>query len=206
MCKKLWILALMMSLVLCVSCENSYMQNKNMDVYEKIHRYYNQMESYSSKLLLTAYSNKTERTYLMEQKVICPDLYYVKTTDKTEHVSVVTTQKDGKTKTSFAGSGYAITVTDAEQTGMLFVNRFMKTYYGSEDTALFVGGMLQGNVTVLEVTLAENHLQMSRAEMSIDNKTLAPKEIVIKDADGDVVLKGVFEEFQHNDHIDPNIF
>ncbi len=206
MCKKRIVLALMISFGVLCACGRSYISDRDMDIYEKLHKYYNEMESFCATLEITAYSNKTENTYVAEQKVICPDLYFMKIGDKSGSFSVTTIQNGETVKTAVDGSDYALTVPGQDSTGMLFVNRFFERYYASEDTVLSVSSTKEGRVTVLETVLPENHPKMSKARLTVDNETLAPIEIVLTDEEGAVVLKGTFLDFTYNDTVNREIF
>ena len=205
MCKKLFVLALMISLCMLSACGRSYINDRDMDIYEKIHRYYSEMESYSADLKVTAYSNKTENTYTATQKTVGNDKFHV--TFRSDNGILVTTVVNGdKTKTLTDESDYSITVPTKDDAGFLFVNRFFSRYYASEDTALFVGSRTQGNVTVLETELSENNPRFSRAKLTVDNKTLTPVKIELTDPGGNPVITGEFTAFRYNDTIEEGIF
>ena len=205
MCKKLLILTLMINLCMLTACNRSYINDHDMDIYEKIHRYYSEMESYSASLTVTAHSNKTENTYTATQKTSGSDKYYIRFSDD-NGLSVTTVTNGDKTKTLTNGSGYSITVPTQEDAGFLFLNRFFSKYYASEDTTLLVSGKAQGNVTLLETELSENNPRFSRAKLTVDNKTLKPLKMEITNLRDDPVLTGEFTEFIYNDTIEDGIF
>ncbi|MBQ4087428.1 MAG: hypothetical protein IJC78_04195 [Clostridia bacterium] len=204
MCKKLMILALMITCSMLTACSDFTISD--MDVYERIHRYYSKMESYSATVHITAYSNKTQNEYIVYQKSVSPDRFYAKMSSPGMGLSVTAIEKNGLVKTFSEGSDSSVTLPSAEHTGLLFVNRFFAKYYASEHTVLTVSGKTDSAQTVLETELYENNPQVSRARLSVDNKTLAPTELLLTDSNGNPVLKGEFTEFCYNDTIDQSIF
>ena len=206
MCKKILFLTLMITGTLLTACSRLYLHDKHMDVYEKLHRYYGEMKSYSATVHITAFSNKTQNEYTAYQKVIAPNQFYVKMTSSDTKLSVTAIEQNGMVKTFSEGSDCSVTLPSAEHTGLLFVNRFFAKYYASEQTAISVSGGTDEHVTILETELYENTPRIFQARLTIDNKTLAPIELLLTDSAGKPVLKGEFKEFQYNDTIDQSIF
>lgn len=206
MCKKAKFLALMISICMLSACGQSYLHDSDMDIYEKIHRYYSEMESYSSTLTITAYSNKTENTYHAEQKALGNDKFYMKIRADQGDLSITTVENGGKVKTATDGSDFSVTVPSHEGTGLLFVNRFFAKYYASEDTVLAVNGGENGHVTVLETALSENNPRFAQAKLTVDNKTLSPIRIEVTDRKGSTILKGEFSDFIYNATVDETVF
>ncbi len=207
MCKKLFVLTLMISACLFSACgKQSYLNDRDMDIYEKIHRYYSEMESYSATMTLKAYSNKTENVYTAEQKTK-GNRFYTKITSPAANFSVITVTDGDKTGTRTEGSDYTLTVPSADHTGMMFVNRFFTAYYASEQTAVTVSSNLSGSAAVvLETELSENNPRLSHAQLTLDSKSLAPLVLEITDATGKTVLQGTFSDFRYNDTIDDKFF
>ena len=206
MCKKFWILTLMISICMMTACAKPYLHDRHMDIYEKLHRYYGEMKSYSATVHITAYSNKTQNTYTAFQKAAEPGRSYAKMLLPDSALCVTTVEKNGMVKTFSEGTDYAVTLPSSAHTGLLFVNRFFQKYYASESTVLTVSGGTKGNVTVLETELSENNPRICSARLSVDNQTLAPVEIVLIDQLGNAVLKGEFSDFIYNDTFDQSIF
>lgn len=206
MCKGTRLLALMISICTLCACSRSYLSDRDMDIYEKIHRYYSEMESYSATVHITAYSNKTKHSYVAEQKVLGQDKCYTKISSEQEDLTVTTIENNGKVKTTTQGSNYSVTVPSHEGTGLLFINRFFAKYYASENTSLSVNGGTKGTATILETELSEDNPYFAQAKLSIDNKTLAPIRLEITDMGGKTVLEGEFTDFRYNDTIDEDMF
>ncbi len=201
MCKKMTILlALMISIFAFSGCSISEkLADRDADIYEKIHHHYSKMERYSATLSFTMYSNKTQNQYKAEQKAIGNDKFYTKITSDKSALCVTTITNGPNTKTWMEGGDYTLTVPSVEASGLMFVNRFFADYYSSEETALAVGSVANGNVTLLETELPHNPSGFSKASLTVHNETLMPKTLTIYDFGGKEVLKGEFTEFIYND-------
>ena len=205
MCKKLivFFLTLMISLSVC-SCDFS---DSDMDIYEKIHKRYNKLESYTSDLDLTVFSNKTENRYFVSQKTKDPDRFYARITDEKGTFSLTTVTNNGTTKVTADGSEYAMTVPCQDYMSLLFVNNFLREYFASESTSLSVDNSLtKSDKTLMEVAVANEDLNLSKVSLSFDNKTLLPDTITIYNKESKVIAKGKYENFTFNDKIDEAFF
>ncbi len=207
MCKKISVifLALMISLSLG-GCKRPF-SDRDMDIYKKIHENYNKMESYSADVDITVFSNKTENRYFVGQKYQSPDKYYTRVTDEDGTFSVTTVTNSGKTKTMADGSDYTLVVPSQEYLSLLFVNNFFRAYYSSEETSLTVdSNAFASDKTLLTVNVEENEQCISKAVLSVDNKTLMPHYLVAYDVDGRELFSARYENFKFNDKIDKTIF
>ncbi len=201
MCKKLLcFLTLMTSVFLFSACSSfGSLSDSDMNIYEKIHSYYNKMESYSANLEFTVYSNKTENQYKATEKALGNDRFYIKTTSSESDLSVTTISNGDKTKTVTEGSDYSVTLPSKDALYLLFVNTFFKTYYASEETVLTVNKASEGNVTILETSLSPISKNAAKILLSINNDTLAPEEITVYNISGNPWIKGKFSNFKYND-------
>ena len=201
MCKKTFVvfLTLMMSMLFCSACGGNRFSDSDMDIYEKIHKYYSNMESYSATVTFSCFSNKTENQYTAEQKAMGNDKFFCKVTAPGSDLSVTTIVNGSATKTLADGTDYSVTVPYADTSGLLFVNSFFKTYYASEETYLAVNGTGKGNVTILETQLSPKNTNAAKIALSIDNKTLSPVNLTVYDMGGNVSVSAAFSNFHYND-------
>lgn len=200
MCKKLCLVFLTLMISFSThGCTIKHFSDRDMDIYEKIHRHYSKMEGYSAVFAFEVISNKTEKQYVARQKTLSPDKFYTKVKSENSGLTVTTITNGEKTKTLTEGSDYFVTVPTAEHLGLLFVNRFFSAYYGSEETALIVNHAGTGNVTVLTTDLSALDTVYQTATLTIDNKTLSPVELTLKDEAGTPLLHGTYKDFQYND-------
>ena len=205
MCKKLisLILTLMISLSVC-ACGFS---DKDMDIYEKIHKKYLKMESYSADLDMTVFSNKTQNRYFISQKTCDPDKFYTLVTDPDGLFSVTTVTSGPQTLVTTDGSDYSITVPSNEYLDLLFVNNFLKAYYASETTSLSVDtSFIEGNKTTLSVETNHENSAIKKVSLSFNNETLAPEAISVFGENDTLLSTAKYENFKFNDNIDPSVF
>ena len=204
MCKKVFLLFLTLMISLSVSACSGF-SDSDMDIYEKIHKHYNKMESYTTDLDMTVYSNKTKNRYFVTQKVKSPDMYYTHITDENATFSVTTVSKDGVTKTAAEACEYSMTVPDDNSLGILFLNNFFKAYYASEETSLSVQKSQKSKRCVLTVDIFDKNDSIRKVTLAIDNKTLSPVSISVYESD-ELLLKGTFENFRYNEKIEDSVF
>ena len=205
MCKKLtsFFLTLMISLSVC-ACGFS---DRDMDIYEKIHKKYLKMESYSADLDMTVFSNKTQNRYFVSQKTCEPDKFYTLVTDPDGLFSVTTITNGAVTKVTTDSSDYAITVPSNEYLDLLFINNFLKAYYASEVTSLNVdSSIINGNKTTLMVETNHPESTIKKVSLSFNNETLAPEMISVFGENDTVLVTAKYENFKFNDSIDPSVF
>lgn len=207
MVRKVFILflTLMISLSLC-ACTRDF-RDRDMDIYEKIHKRYNSLTSYSADVSISVFSNKTENQYFLSQKFCAPDKFFTRATDKAATFSVVTITNGTKTKTYADGSEYSLVVPSNDFLSLLYVNNFFSAYYLSEETALSVNASLsESDQTILSLELSDNDSVVHSASLSVDNKTLIPHTLTLYNADGEKLLIATYQNFKFNDKIDLSVF
>jgi len=205
MCKKLTLLILTLTISLSVCGCN--LSDSDMDIYEKIHKKYLKMESYTADLDMTVFSNKTENRYFVTQKSQVPDKFYTRVTDPDGLFSVTTVTDGAVTRVDAEGSDYAITVPSDDYMNLLFVNNFLTAYYASESTYLSVdSSLIKGNNTSFSVDIDESGLCIRRACMTFDNDSLAPQSITIYGENEQILATAKYENFNFNENIDPSVF
>lgn len=200
MCKKVIALLTLMTTLLALSaCNSTKLHDSDMDIYEKIHAYYNGLERYSADVAFTCYSNKTENHYSATQKALGNDKFYIKVETPEQNGSVTTITNGETTKTIADSSDYSVTVPTAEVMNLLFVNHFFKSYYASEDTCLAVNSSETGGVTILETAVLPAKDGAAKMALSVDNKTLAPVSLTVYSHGGSVTTSCKFSNFKYND-------
>ena len=200
MCKKVIALLTLMTTLLALSaCNGTKLYDSDMDIYEKIHAYYSNLQQYSADVAFTCYSNKTENHYSATQKALGNDKFYIKVETPEKNGFITTITNGEMTKTVADSSDYSITVPTAETMNLLFVNHFFKSYYGSEDTCLAVNSSDAGGVTILETAVFPAKRDAARMALSVDNKTLAPVSLTVYSHGGNVTTSCKFSNFKYND-------
>ena len=188
------------------ACSDS-LSDRDMDIYEKIHKHYNKMESFSADLDLTVFSNKTKNRYFVSQKYQSPDKFFTRVTDDDATFSVTTITNKDKTKTYADGSEYSLTIPSEEYVSFLFLNNFFKAYYLSLETSLSVDSSLtKTDKTILSVELSENEYCIETISLSIDNKTLSPHTLTAYGTDKNELFVAKYDNFKFNEKLDDSIF
>ena len=207
MCKKVFIIILALTISLStVGCSHR-LGDRDMDIYEKIHKYYNKMESFSTDIDLTVYSNKTENRYFVSQKFKSPDMYFTRVTDDDATFSVTTITNQDKTKTFADGSEYSLLIPSDDYVDLLFLNNFFKAYYMNKETFVSVdSSLVKSDKTVFSINLSDNDLSIKEISLSVDNKTLSPDTLTVYGADGKRLFVASFCTFIYNDKINDTIF
>ena len=207
MCKKIFCLILTLTIsLLSVGCSHR-LGDSDMDIYEKIHKHYNKLESFSADVDLTVFSNKTENRYFVSQKFKNPNMYFTRVTDEAGTFSVTTVTNQDKTKTVADGSEYSLTVPGSEYVNLLFINNFLKAYYMCEETSISVDSSLtKSDKTLFSISLLNDDLCIKEISLSIDNKTLSPDTLTAYDKDNKKLFVATFSNFIYNDKIDDTIF
>lgn len=201
-------LALMIILIFGGCNANKKFSEDESGIYEKIHRYYNKMESYSAKVVLTVKGNRGENVYELEQKVAKNDKM-LSSVLSPDNVKGIQTVKNGeRVKVIYNGKEKRELESEASaDLDLSYVNNFFSLYYRSEETAVSVSANdKKGGTTLLETDLTDKSARRQKASMLVDNQTLAPKNITVYDMGGNVVFIAEFVEFRYNDKIDNEIF
>jgi len=207
LCKKFFclFLTLMISLSI-VGCHHPF-SDRDMDIYERIHKHYNKLESFTADLDLTVFSNKTKNRYFVNQKFQTPDKYFTRVTDEAGTFSVTTVTNEDKTKASADGSEYSLVVPSDEYLSLLFINNFFRAYYLCKETSISVESSLtKSDKTVLSVDISGNDLSISKITLSIDNDSLLPDTLTAYDKDEKTIISAKFDNFKFNEKIDESIF
>lgn len=201
-------LALMIILIFGGCTANKKFSDDESGIYEKIHRYYNKMESYSARVVLTVKGNRGDNVYEIEQKV-SQDNKMCSSVLSPDNVKGIQTIKNGdKVKVIYNGKEkYELDSEASSELNLSYVNNFFSLYYRSEETSVSVNANIEkGGTTLLETDLTDKTTRTQKASMLIDNETLAPKNITVYDMGGNVVFIAEFVEFKYNDKIDDKIF
>lgn len=179
----------------------------DMGIYEKIHRYYSKMQSYSAEVRLAVKGNKTENVYELEQYALGADktLSRIKSPEALHGLETVTS--GDRTQVRYGGTEqHRLDVAASEDVDVSFVTCFLRYYYQSEETAVSVSASDSGGTTLLETELPPESARRKKASMLIDNKTLAPKNITVYDMGGNIVFIAEFVKFVYNDTVKDKIF
>ncbi|MBQ4516110.1 MAG: hypothetical protein II978_04895 [Clostridia bacterium] len=205
---RLLLLALMIILIFGGCNANKRLSDDESGIYEKIHHYYNKMESYSAKVVLTVKGNRGDNVYELEQKVLKNDKMLSCVLSPDDVKGIQTIKNGEKVKVIYNGKEKHELESEASaDLDLSYVNNFFSLYYRSEETSVSVSANVEkGGTTLLETDLSDKSTRRQKASMLIDNNTLTPKNITVYDMGGNVVFIAEFVEFKYNDKIDDKIF
>ncbi len=201
-------LTLMIILLFSGCNANTKFSDDDLGIYEKIHRYYNKMESYSAKVRLNVKGNKTDNVYMIEQKVKGIDKTLSKVLSPESIKGLETVRNGENIKVRYPDDkNHELALEVSSDLDLSYLTGFLSLYYRSEETAVSVSAHSEGaSTTLLETELPDKSKRRQKASMLVDNKTLAPKNITVYDMGGNVIFIAEFVEFVYNDKIDDKIF
>ena len=196
--RKVFLLLAISGLIFLGGCQAPPFSDRERTIYEKIHKQYTHLSSYSASLLLTVYSNKTEHTYRVEQKVLGNDKFYsdIKSEESGVRLTVIT--NGAKTKTLSEGTGFSEILPTERENGVFYLTDFFRRYYGSEETSVTANAK-QGGETVLETQYYIDGFAYHKARLTIDNKTLSPETLILYDNKNKPILSATYTAFYPND-------
>ncbi|MBP3337322.1 MAG: hypothetical protein J6L59_02820 [Clostridia bacterium] len=190
---------LMMCLALSSCSGITMLSDSDADTYAKIHKRYIQMPSYCADVKITVLGNKTQKTYQAKQYYLSPDkmmldfsggLKIIFAGDKAKVIS-------GENSEEFHAS---------DDVNYLFVNEFFELYYRSQDTAVSTQNHDDGGSTFLETELINQTSHRYKAVLKVNNKTLNPERLTVRDLGGNDVICADFSSFLYNAKIAEEIF
>lgn len=193
-------LALLMTSFVLGSCSGiTMLSDSDADTYAKIHKRYIQMSSYCADVKITVLSNKTQKTYQAKQYCLLPDKMML---DFSEGLKIV-----------FAGDKVNVISGEnseefhaSDDVNYLFVHEFFELYYRSQDTAVSAQNHDDGGSTFLETELINQTSHRYKAVLKINNKTLNPERLTVRDLGGNDVIYADFSSFLYNAKIAEEIF
>lgn len=189
----------MMCLALSSCSGITMLSDSDADTYAKIHKRYIQMLSYCADVKITVLGNKTQKTYQAKQYYLSPDkmmldfsggLKIIFAGDKAKVIS-------GENSEEFHAS---------DDVNYLFVNEFFELYYRSQDTAVSTQNHDDGGSTFLETELINQTSHRYKAVLKVNNKTLNPERLTVRDLGGNDVICADFSSFLYNAKIAEEIF
>lgn len=202
--RKHLMLLLTLMMTLC-ACSNRGM---SADIYERIYEQYNQLNSYHSKIRMTVTSNKTTKTYVMNQYYKAPDRYKIEILEPEDIRGLVTVYSGSNVTTIYPeiqGKFTLMNFTPIDKS-YIFISDFFETYYKSEQTAVFMVNKAESRQTVLEANIPGSNIYRFNQKMWIDNNTLRPLKMEIYDIKKKAVISITYDEVELNTELEDKIF
>ena len=196
--KKLsFVLPVFLCFLLCSCTKISLLSDNDAETGAKIHKRYMKMTSYSSDVKITVIGNKTEKIYQAKQYFVSPDKMMLDFSDgfkiilNGEKAYLINGDKKEEYKTK-------------DELNYLFVNEFFSLYYRSMETAVSAQHHEGGDSTLFETELLNESAHRHTAILKINNKTLNPERLIVRDLGGKDVLYADFSSFLYNQKTDDN--
>lgn len=203
MCRKIILMILTLMIITGCSAPMNF-STEDMDIYEKIHKKYLNMDSYCAKGILTTYSNKTENKYTLLQYYKKPGMYKTEYLNPDGTVSLVFVEKDGVIYIS-SPSGNEMEFPAKDFPDCTYVNNFFKLYYNSAETSINVSKNENSKNMFLEADIYPISANAKKAIMTIDDSTnIISTEIY--DMGNDLRTKLEFTEFDYGADLSDEIF
>lgn len=206
MCK-VWgrVLAVMLTLMITTGCVPTQSDDETTGTYQKMHRKFSRMQSYSARVQVTVFGNKTQQVYETEQKVKDPGFARVEIVEPSAMADVVTVYAGDRVQIQ-KGEEKPLIVPSTSAMQDVFVNEFFASYYGSEETkATFSGEESEGTI-LLETTACPERAERYKITMLLDKTALEPKVITVYDMGGNVRVKASFSDFCYNPDFEEGLF
>ncbi|MDP4088996.1 MAG: germination lipoprotein GerS-related protein [Bacillota bacterium] len=195
--KKIFTIALVLLSVIALGCGRK--QKSEREVLE----YLKNIQSYKCKATINILNNKQAIQYK------CTAFYDEKLGARLEiGEDRIFIYKDNWIHVSDKASGrkYSIEESFDNLYYLAFVNKYIKLMYTNEDTKYYVQEESGRKYQLIELTIPDNNINMAKAVLYVDAKTLVPGKIMIYDNKDKERIRINYSEFAANEKLDSNLF
>ena len=175
---------------------------------EKIQKTLSEMTSYVTSAVVTYISNKGSNVYETLQHVRMSGEYRIEVTGP-ENAQGNVTFSDGNTITQYnkkIEGRISVGISENMERSELLLSSFMKNYANSLEVSVSVANLDDGECTVLEATVPNNHPYIRTQKLWISNETLKPVRMVIYDGAGSERIIIDYTDFEYNVDIPDSLF
>ena len=208
MCRR-WLaaLAILLTLMINTGCDADLrLRDSHVDVYQRIHRMYNRMVSYTADVRLTVKSGGDEHVYELTHQVKTPDKAVVTICAPEPLAGMRTVYNEGSVQITAPKADQSLQAVSPDIPNCLLVHEFFALYYASEETAVSVSGGTEGDSLLLETECLPQEADSYKVTMLLDTKTLAPQIVTVFDAGGNVRMLAEYTNFEFNPNFEDDIF
>lgn len=200
--------AAILALMIITGCTSGkVLEDRDADVYRRIHEKFSRMTAYSATVRLTVKSNKTENTYVMRQQVKEPQMARVDIEEPAALQGLTTVYRDDRVMVRGFADEPPLSLPAAEQLNDIFVSHFFALYYQSEDTSVSVSaGGEPDSTLLLETAAIPESSGRYKITMRLDSAKLEPRVITVYDVGGNIRLTAEFSDFCYNPSLADSIF
>ncbi|MBR5613946.1 MAG: outer membrane lipoprotein carrier protein LolA [Clostridia bacterium] len=177
------------------------------DSYKEIYKRYNDIQSFSATVEITADNRQTQNVYLAEQYYKAPDKFAMTVLQPQSVSGSGYVFEGGKVlvKSGF-GHGEEFEGLSVSERSSVAISDFFAEYYKSEETFIQTDGKLAGDTTCMTCFLPGKNERRYMQSLWIDNKTYLPLKMITYDIKENPVVTVVFKEFERNCEIDQQKF
>lgn len=199
----------LMILTLLTACETAQKLNdRDADIYTRIHNQYVRLSSYTAEVTLTVRSNKTENVYQCRQFYAADNKYRTELLSPDTVSGLVTIINGDRAYTGLPdGQDYTFEQLSDQTSDILFIDQFFANYYKSEETAIHVTGQPdETRYTVLQTDVIGQNARSYTMSLAIDNDTLLPHKLSVYDMGGQETVTAEYRNVKLNEALDESLF
>jgi len=199
--------AILLTLMINTGCDAGLrLHDSHVDVYQRVHRMYNRMTSYTANVHLTVKGDKSDNVYELTHQVKAPDQAVVTVCAPEPLAGLCTVYNGDRVHVTAPKAGQALQAAAPDIPNCLLVHEFFAQYYASEETAISVSGDAEGDTLLLETECRPQEADSYKVTMLLDTKTLLPKTVTIFDAGGNVRMLAEYTDFCYNPDVPEELF
>ena len=159
------------------------------NIYDKIHKFYYDIKSYSTNCSITTFTKASQNTYDCKVDYNQKDENYTVTSDD---MKIFLT----KEKCVISKGENTIESPAVKEDMYIFINTFFKSYYESEDTVLAVNSNSSADTVLLECSAVNPSKYVSCMKLWINKNNVLPQKMEIIDKEGSVNTEILFRDFK----------
>ena len=176
--------------------------------YERIHEALMNMHSFSAEATIKYISNKNTNEYITLQHAKMSGEYRIEVMGPDELAGNITVF-DGTTIYQFnpnVSNQIAISVNETPERSQVFLTSFIRNYIASGQSAAEVGSFEEGEATIFEATIPEEHPYMHIQRLWMCNETLNPLQMIVFDAGGVERIVITYNSFEYDPELEAGLF
>lgn len=209
--KKIAILTLLIGIInLLVACNQvvEELPPPDQTTYEKINNKLAQLVSYRSEATVKYISNKGENEYITLQQVKSSGHYRIEVLGP-DNVAGNITVSNNDTIYQYnknVNGRVSIGTDDTKERTQILLTSFVKNYFATNNESIQTASLDDPRVTVLTATVSGNHPYIATQELWVNNDTLTPIQLIIKDNNNEERVVVTYNTFEYNMYLDDTLF
>ena len=204
--KKRKLLLVLMIISLLTGCKTE--KAKELSTMEKIQKRFMELDSYESVVRVAYISNQGKNEYKMRHYYKRTGEYRIEILEpkKVEGITTIFNgQKVVQVNPKIEGK-VMIEVEKSPYRDEILLGNFLKNYFQSQETAIAVANLPEGETTVFETQVPGGHRLLDIERLWVDHKTLNPHVMIVYDQNQEKRIVVQYEEFMYNKTLDDALF